>query len=198
MVWIRLAGMPSATSAFFTAVARRLPSARLYSRVPRSSQWPSTVTVTLAYCFSHVAWRCSVCCPSDLMSEWSKSKNTRSPTFWTKSSREPLVTPLDDWLPAVLVAPVVSAEVLAFSLHAARRSTAAAIRLNDRRFIFLTPSQETWECAVIRLCGRRDPIGPRMMKPGWDADVCRGPAAGQNAAQYTFSLLGNQGGPSRI
>ena len=42
----RLAETPSATMPFLSEVARRSPSARLYSRVPRSSQWPSTVKVT--------------------------------------------------------------------------------------------------------------------------------------------------------
>ena len=32
------------------ALARRWPSARLYSRVPRSSAWPSSCTVTAGYC----------------------------------------------------------------------------------------------------------------------------------------------------
>src|SRR5579885_273727 len=136
--------MPSDTSAFFTALARRLPRARLYSRVPRSSQCPSIVTVTFGYCFSHVAWRCSVCCPSGLMSDLSKSKNTRSPTFCLKSSAEPFAGPdMADWVPAVCDEAPVLAEVSTFCLHAATNKTAAASMVNDRRFIFLLP-QGSW------------------------------------------------------
>ena len=40
---MRLAGTPRATRKSRAAAARRAPSARLYSRVPRSSAWPSTV-----------------------------------------------------------------------------------------------------------------------------------------------------------
>ena len=43
---MRPAETPRLTRYSFTALARRAPSARLYSRVPRSSQWPSTVTRT--------------------------------------------------------------------------------------------------------------------------------------------------------
>ena len=39
--------MPSETRNVFTAIARRSPSARLYSAVPRSSQCPSMVTTQL-------------------------------------------------------------------------------------------------------------------------------------------------------
>jgi hypothetical protein len=38
--------MPCPTKYSFTALARRAPKARLYSRVPRSSQWPSILTRT--------------------------------------------------------------------------------------------------------------------------------------------------------
>ena len=41
--------MPSEVKYVFTAVARRSPSARLYSAVPRSSQCPSTVTTQVGY-----------------------------------------------------------------------------------------------------------------------------------------------------
>ena len=53
--------MPCCDRKLRTVVARRAPSAILYSRVPRSSAWPSIVIVYCGYCCSH--WDCltSVC-----------------------------------------------------------------------------------------------------------------------------------------
>ena len=51
-----------------TVVARRAPSAMLYSRVPRSSAWPSMVMVYCGYCCSHCACFCSVAVASGVSS----------------------------------------------------------------------------------------------------------------------------------
>src|SRR5205823_7004163 len=45
-VVMRSAGTPSDTRSCFTALARRSPRPKLYSVEPRSSQWPSMVTLT--------------------------------------------------------------------------------------------------------------------------------------------------------
>src|SRR5262245_59425742 len=68
--------MPSDTRYARAAPARRSPNARLYSAVPRSSQWPSTVTIQLEYFFMSAAASSSVLCPSRLKSALSSSKNT--------------------------------------------------------------------------------------------------------------------------
>src|ERR1700733_14306176 len=83
------------------------------------------------------------------MFDLSKSKKTRSPTFWIKSSREPATTPEGavDAPVLPLPAPAVEPAFSGFSLQAASNRTAAASTLNNRRFILLTPSQETSECA---------------------------------------------------
>ena len=47
---------PAGSGKLRVLVARRADSEMLYSRVPRSSAWPSTCTVTLGYCYSH--WAC--------------------------------------------------------------------------------------------------------------------------------------------
>src|SRR5258708_11869969 len=44
MALSRLVSAPSPARYFFTAPARRMPSARLYSVVPRSSAWPASTT----------------------------------------------------------------------------------------------------------------------------------------------------------
>ena len=49
---MRLALTPCCARYPLTAVARRAPSAMLYSRVPRSSAWPSMVTVYCGYWLS--------------------------------------------------------------------------------------------------------------------------------------------------
>src|SRR6476646_7528963 len=54
----RLASTPRLTRYSLTAVARRAPSARLYSRVPRSSALPSMVTVTALYLENQAACFC--------------------------------------------------------------------------------------------------------------------------------------------
>src|SRR5437762_1474645 len=57
-------------------MARRSPSARLYSGVPRSSQWPSIVTYQVEYFFSAEALALRTAWPSALTSLLSSSKNT--------------------------------------------------------------------------------------------------------------------------
>src|SRR3954466_15127965 len=51
----RPAGTPRLTRYSFTDVARRLPTPRLYSAVPRESLCPSSVTATLLHFFSQSA-----------------------------------------------------------------------------------------------------------------------------------------------
>ena len=53
--------MPFCARKLRTVVARRAPSAMLYSRVPRSSAWPSIVIVYCGYCCSQWACLVSVC-----------------------------------------------------------------------------------------------------------------------------------------
>src|SRR4029079_4172287 len=64
---------------------------RLYSAVPRSSQWPSTETIQVGYCFIISAFLASTAWPSLLISALSNSKNTgaRMP-FLLISSSEPM------------------------------------------------------------------------------------------------------------
>src|SRR5205814_9454318 len=57
IVSTRAEDTPRLTRYSFTAFARRAPSARLYSRVPRSSQCPSTVTRTCGYFCNQAACR---------------------------------------------------------------------------------------------------------------------------------------------
>ena len=57
-------------------VARRSPNARLYSRVPRSSAWPSMVTVTALKSCRNPACRCSITCAPGDRSYRSNSKCT--------------------------------------------------------------------------------------------------------------------------
>src|SRR5262245_25641973 len=56
------------------ARARRSPSARLYSSVPRSSQWPSTRTNCLGLADSHFALASRILASPGRMSDLSKSK----------------------------------------------------------------------------------------------------------------------------
>src|SRR5881296_2571252 len=81
--------MPSAIRYARALTARRSPRARLYSAVPRSSQWPSIVTVQVPYFLSRVAFSFSVCCASGDSSSLSNSKNTGlSGEFLFRSSSE--------------------------------------------------------------------------------------------------------------
>ncbi len=86
---MRLAATPWLTRYARVAAARRAPSARLYSRVPRSSAWPSTVTEYWPYWFSQRAWLASVACASARTTEESVSKKMRSPTLTVKSPGVP-------------------------------------------------------------------------------------------------------------
>ena len=52
---MRFASMPREARNERTDWARRAPSAMLYSRVPRSSAWPSMVMVYCEYCCSQRA-----------------------------------------------------------------------------------------------------------------------------------------------
>ena len=58
-----------------------MPSPRLYSALPRESQWPSSVTSTLAHFFSQSASFCSAGFASSRTSDLSRSKNTSSIGF---------------------------------------------------------------------------------------------------------------------
>src|SRR6267143_3625127 len=58
------------------ALARRSPSERLYSLVPRSSQWPSMSTSMVALLFSHAALASSALASAGRISYLSKSKLT--------------------------------------------------------------------------------------------------------------------------
>src|SRR3954470_15860195 len=82
---MRAVETPWLTRNSFTALARRAPSARLYSRVPRSSQWPSTVTRTAGYFCSQAAWRPRIFLSVSSTLYWSKAKWTVSPTLTRKS-----------------------------------------------------------------------------------------------------------------
>src|SRR5712691_7964672 len=68
--------MPSDIRYARAAMARRSPNARLYSGVPRSSQWPSIVTYQLVYFFNAEAFAFRTAWPSALTSLLSSSKNT--------------------------------------------------------------------------------------------------------------------------
>src|SRR5438067_5652193 len=81
--------MPSDTRYARAAMARRSPNARLYSAVPRSSQWPSIVMVQVPYFFSSPASWSSALCAAGLRSLLSSSKNTGwSGEFRFKSSSD--------------------------------------------------------------------------------------------------------------
>src|SRR5687768_16750551 len=83
--------MPSDTRYWRTDSARRSPSARLYSAVPRSSQCPSIETIQVENCFSVSAFLVSAAWASLLISALSNAKNTgwRMP-FLLISSSEPM------------------------------------------------------------------------------------------------------------
>src|SRR5262245_20845128 len=68
--------MPSDIKYARVFTARRSPNAKLYSAVPRSSQWPSIVTAQVAYFFSTLAFSFRTCCSALLSSSLSYSKNT--------------------------------------------------------------------------------------------------------------------------
>src|SRR6266850_3401484 len=77
--------MPSDTRNCFTALARRSPRPRLYSVEPRSSQWPSMVTLNRGYFFRKSAVVESAARASGRISALSKSKYA-SRTSLKKSS----------------------------------------------------------------------------------------------------------------
>src|SRR6267142_6076809 len=77
--------MPSDTRNCFTALARRSPRPRLYSVEPRSSQWPSMVTLNRGYFFRKSAVVESAARASRRISALSKSKYA-SRTSLKKSS----------------------------------------------------------------------------------------------------------------
>src|SRR5215469_7539418 len=110
------------------------------------------------------------------MSERSKSKKTRSPTFWTKSSRDPGTGPVGPGggPPATAVSPPVDWASGGFDEHAATTRRRAASRLNDRRLIFLTPS-EVWDGLWSLDSGRASPL--RSDTPPRKEDGCRRRAA---------------------
>mmetsp|Transcript_53689 Transcript_53689/g.126343 ORF Transcript_53689/g.126343 Transcript_53689/m.126343 type:complete len:324 (-) Transcript_53689:290-1261(-) len=67
---------PSSVSDFATASARRWPRARLYSRPPRSSVWPSRFNAILRLLFRRLACRSTSGRNSSLTTSLSKSKYT--------------------------------------------------------------------------------------------------------------------------
>ena len=111
-----------------TAWALFSPRAKLYSLVPLSSQWPSTVTVTFPCCLSHATWSWRSSKASESKSELSYPKNTLSPTLTIKSSCEPETIPLpavSEIVPSTVLLseavepePEVSAESFGFVAHA--------------------------------------------------------------------------------
>src|SRR5712692_1919283 len=76
MVDNRSAGMPRLTRYSFAACARLAPSARLYSLVPRSSQWPSISTRADGLAFSQSALVFNVARASGRKSKLSNAKKT--------------------------------------------------------------------------------------------------------------------------
>src|SRR5208282_1156813 len=73
MVRMRCADTPREIIYSRTVCARRAPSAMLYSRVPRSSAWPSMVKAQRLYRLSHCASLLSVSRPCGVSSEESVS-----------------------------------------------------------------------------------------------------------------------------
>src|SRR5262249_30030689 len=71
---MRRASIPCATRYVMAALALRSPSARLYSLVPRSSQWPSISRSWVGLAFRWLAWGSSVLAPSRRTMALSKSK----------------------------------------------------------------------------------------------------------------------------
>src|SRR5262249_1573266 len=119
-----------------TAWARLAPSAMLYSRVPRSSAWPSMVKVYCGYARSHCACFSRVetdCCVSSVESV---SKKTRSPTLTTKSC----------WLPGTAALALASEGLLGSRGFLAQPAIAIAVAMKPtnfaaraKRLIFLIP-----------------------------------------------------------
>src|SRR5262249_15525813 len=86
MIDIRSVDTPREAREFIVLLARRSPRARLYSGVPRSSQWPSIRTSCSGCSRSQVALVSSVCASPGLISALSKSKWIRvSAGFGAKS-----------------------------------------------------------------------------------------------------------------
>src|SRR5215831_75226 len=110
MVSTRVGSMPSRTSSSRNARARRSPSARLYSSVPRSSQFPSTRTASAELPFKKSATLATLGFSPDLTTELSKSKCTVSALSVSVFSFQPWCEPgsLD-------LIPVVSPETSVFS-----------------------------------------------------------------------------------
>src|SRR6516162_1333627 len=72
----RVPATPRLTKYSLTALARRAPSARLYSALPRESQCPSIVEAVLPHFLSQSASRCSGGLASSRSSALSRSKYT--------------------------------------------------------------------------------------------------------------------------
>src|SRR5215204_5003329 len=81
---------PSETRYVFAAFARLSPRARLYSAVPRSSAWPSTVIIQVAYFFSTSAFALTIIRPWSSSSWLSTGKNAglSSPERFKSSSAD--------------------------------------------------------------------------------------------------------------
>src|SRR6185312_171857 len=83
MTVIWLAEAPLACRASATALPRRSPRPRLYSRVPRSSVLPSRRTWAIGRSCRYLAWHAMICWNSGLISDLSKSKYT---TRWRRQA----------------------------------------------------------------------------------------------------------------
>src|SRR5688500_8804393 len=81
---------PSETRYVFAAFARFSPRARLYSAVPRSSAWPSTVIIQVAYFLSTSALALTIIRPSSSSSWLSTTKKAgfSNPDLFKSSSGE--------------------------------------------------------------------------------------------------------------
>src|SRR5262245_18967420 len=118
----------------------------LYSRVPRSSAWPSIVKVYWLYTCSHCACFSRVAIDCGVSSVESDSKNTRSPTLTTKSC----------WLPgAALPAPAVGSPCLlaqpaAASARTKKPASLAARMTSTATFVMPAPPF----VASLGTCGR--------------------------------------------
>src|SRR5690349_22655353 len=184
--------MPSETRKFLAELARRSPRARLYSRVPRSSAWPSTVTVKFGYCFRKPAQRSTVRRASGFRSDLSKSKNTRSPTSEVRISCGLRARVVDELAPVEAPVPVELADWSDAVSHAASRATAANTLSNLKRIsnssFFYSSARGLAAFGLPCLNGGRNCFGGTTHQ-------CRPAKIG---ADYMPETSCNQGGPRRI
>ncbi len=86
---MRSAWIPLATRNSLMALARRSPKARLYSRVPRSSEWPSISSWSRGWPLRNATHLASSSRPSGLTEDLSVSKKTRSAIDCGQTCRTP-------------------------------------------------------------------------------------------------------------